>query len=122
MCVRERVIDVLAYVAPSIHDSLQAGVDIAHHLRPKDTGKNRAIIIFFAVPSIWNAVWLAARKCKFLPQINLRITEPLSPEDRVIRNKLWPLIKKAREEGKRASFRSAFALIDGGKNYFSDVK
>lgn len=100
--MRERVTDVLAHVAPSIRDSLQAGVDIAHRLGPKETSKNRAIIIFFAMRRIRNAVWAAARKCKFLQKNNLRITEPLSPEDRVIRNKLWPLIKKAREEGKRA--------------------
>ncbi|KAL1250572.1 hypothetical protein QQF64_018368 [Cirrhinus molitorella] len=48
--------------------------------------------------------------------------EALSPEDRVAREKLWPLVKKARDEGKKASFRGSFALIDGKRFDYVSVK
>lgn len=120
--LREEIIKVLAQVTPNNRDSLHAGVDIAHRLGPKETGRNRAVIILFAARRVRDAVWQAARHCKFLQENNLRVTEPLSPEDRVARNKLWPLLKKAREEGKKASFKASFALIDGKKFPFSEVK
>lgn len=47
--VRMRVIDILQQVAPDICDKLDARVDIAHCLAPKETGKNRSIIILFAI-------------------------------------------------------------------------
>ncbi len=43
------------------------------------------------------------------------IKEDLSPEERAAWAKAWPLVKKAREESKRASFFSAFAYIEGKK-------
>lgn len=120
--IRAKVIEILARVTPGIRDGLQVGVDIVHRLRPKEQGKNRAVIILFAARRVRDTVWLAARNCGFLRENNLRFTEPLSPEDRVARNKLWPLLKKAREEGKKASFKGSFALIDGKKFPFSEVK
>ena len=119
--VRTRVIDILQQVAPDVCDSLHAGVDIVHRLGSKQERKNRSIIILFAVRRVRDAVWHAVRKSKYLQAKHLTITEPLSPEDRAARERLWPLVKKAREEGKKASFKSSFALIDGKKYDFSDV-
>lgn len=119
--VRKKVIDILQQVAPDVSDLLQVGVDIAHRLGPKQDKKNRSIIILFAARRVRDAVWNAARKSKYLQSKQLSITEPLSAEDRAAREKLWPLVKKAREEGKKASFKNSFALIDGKKYNFSDV-
>lgn len=120
--VRNRVLDILQHVAPDVSDSLHAGVDIAHRLGPQQAEKKRAIIILFTARRVRDAVWHAARKSKHLRDKQLTITEPLSPEDRAARDRLWPLVKKAREEGKRASFRNSYALIDGKKYDFSEVK
>ncbi len=112
--VRSVVTNILEKIAPGIGDRLQDSVDIAHRLRPKRAdGKARSIIILFSVRRIRDMIWGAAKGCKFLTDNRLRLSEPLSPDDRAARDKLWPLVKKAREEGKRASFRSSFALIDG---------
>lgn len=119
--VRIRVIDILQQVAPDVCDLLQAGVDIVHRLGPKQEGKNRSIIILFAVRRVRDGVWHAARKSQYLQSKQLTITEPLSAEDRAAREKLWPLVKRAREEGKKASFKSSYALIDGKKYNFSEV-
>ncbi|KAL1261292.1 hypothetical protein QQF64_006557 [Cirrhinus molitorella] len=121
--IRMVAIDICGKVAPGIRDGLSQGVDIAHRLGPaRDDGKARAIIILFAFRRVRDAVWRAARRCKFLEDNGLRLTEPLSPEDRAAREKLWPLAKAARDAGKKASFRSSFALIDGKKHFFSEVK
>lgn len=120
--VRSVVLNILKKIAPGIGDELNDSVDVAHRLGPKRAdGKARSIIILFSLRRIRDLIWGAARSCKFLPDNKLRLSEPLSPDDRAARDKLWPLVKKAREEGKRASFRSSFALIDGKQVFYSDV-
>ncbi|CAM4618622.1 unnamed protein product [Leuciscus chuanchicus] len=118
--VRSKVIGVLKKVVPDAPVHLDAGVDIVHRLGPK-TGKTRSIIIMFSLRRVRDAVWQAVRRCTFLKDNNLTITEPVPPEDRAAREKLWPLVKKAREEGKRASFKDSYALIDGKKFNYADV-
>lgn len=120
--VRSVVLNVLEKVAPGIGDRLQDSVDVAHRLGPKRSeGKARSIIILFSLRRIRDMVWSAAKGCKFLRENRLHLSEPLSPDDRAAWDKLWPLVKKAREEGKRASFRSSFALIDGNQVFYMDV-
>lgn len=120
---RKVVIDVLSNVVPGISDDLEGAIDIAHRLGPKrGDGSHRSIIILFALRRFRDTVWQAARGCKFLFEKKLRLTEALSPEDRIAREKLWPLVKKARDEGKKASFRGSFALIDGKRFNYVDVR
>lgn len=120
---RSVVIDIFGKMAPDTRDGLNDGVDIAHRLGPaRDDGKARTIIVMFSLRRLRDTIWRAARRCKYLDDNGLRLTEPLSPEDRAAREKLWPLVKAARDAGKKASFRSSFALIDGKKHFFSDVK
>nr|XP_055039773.1 uncharacterized protein LOC129427366 [Misgurnus anguillicaudatus]XP_055039774.1 uncharacterized protein LOC129427366 [Misgurnus anguillicaudatus] len=119
---RRVVIEILSNVVPGISDDLEGAVDVAHRLGPKrGDGSNRSIIILFALRRFRDTVWQAARGCKFLLDKKLRLTEALSPEDRIAREKLWPLVKKARDEGKKASFRGSFALIDGKRFNYVDV-
>lgn len=118
--VRSRIIGILQKVVPDAPVNFEAGVDIVHRLGPK-TGKTRSIIIMFSLRRVRDAVWQAVRRCKFLKDNNLTITEPVPPEDRAAREKLWPLVKKAREEGKRASFKDSYALIDGKKFNYADA-
>jgi len=119
--VRNVILNVLGKIAPGV-DGLQDSVDVVHRLGPKRAdGKNRSIIILFSQRRIRDIIWSAAKGCKFLIDNKLRLSEPLSPEDRAARDKLWPLVKKAREEGKKATFRNSFALIDGKQFFYSDV-
>lgn len=121
--VRRVAIDILSNVVPGISERMEDAVDIAHRLGPRrKDGTCRSIIILFALRRYRDTVWQAARGCKFLRDNKLRLTEALSPEDRVAREKLWPLVKKARDEGKKASFRGSFALIDGKRFDFVSVK
>ncbi|CAM4577146.1 unnamed protein product [Leuciscus chuanchicus] len=120
--VRSVVLNILGKIAPGVGDGLQDSVDVVHRLGPKRTdGKTRSIIILFSQRRIRDIIWSAAKGCKFLTDNKLRLSEPLSPEDRAARDKLWPLVKKAREEGKKATFRNSFALIDGKHIFYADV-
>lgn len=118
--VRQRVIEVLQQVAPTFSASLDAGVDVVHRLGPK-AGKCRSVIILFSLRRVRDAIWQAARKCRFLRDSKLTITEPVPPEDRAAREKLWPLVLKARQDGKKASFRSSYALIDGKRFDYAET-
>lgn len=121
--IRRVVLDILERIVPGIGDRLQDSVDVIHRLGPKRTdGKARSIIILFSLRRIRDIIWSAAKGCTFLKDNKLRLSEPLSPDDRAARDKLWPLVKKARDEGKKATFRNAFALIDGKQIFYSDVK
>ncbi|KAL0203733.1 hypothetical protein M9458_001751, partial [Cirrhinus mrigala] len=117
------VINILGNVVPDISERMEETVDIAHRLGPrKKDGTCRSIMILFAFRRYRDIVWQSARDCKFLRVNKLRFTEALSPEDRVAREKLWPLVKKARDEGKKTSFRRSFALIDGKRFNYASVK
>ncbi|KAJ8003279.1 hypothetical protein DPEC_G00167770 [Dallia pectoralis] len=93
--VRCRVINILEKVAPRVRDKLKEGVDIVHRIGPRrQDGSKRSIIILFALRLLRDAVWREAKAA---------------------REKLWPLVKKARDEGKKASFRGPFVFINGKK-------
>lgn len=103
-------------MAPKISDSLKEGIDIVHHIgQRRQDGYNRSGIVFFALRRLRDAIWREAKGSKFLLDIKLRITEALSPENKAAREKLWPLVKKAREDGIKASFCGPFAFINGKK-------
>lgn len=104
-------------IAQKIQDHLDRVVDVALRLGRKSSPPNanpkRAIVILLSMRIYRDEVWRAARNSKFLLDNILRISELLSPEDKAAREKLWPKVKKAREEGKRAVFRGSFAYIEG---------
>lgn len=112
--VRRITIDALAKVAPDVQDQLDRVVDVVHRIGRKSTPPNkRPIIVLFSMRRYRDAIWRAAKNSRFLLDNALRISELLSPEDKAAREKLWPRVKKAREEGKRAIFRGPHAYIEG---------
>ncbi|KAG1925882.1 hypothetical protein F2P79_025226 [Pimephales promelas] len=123
--VRRLVITVIGKVTPGLQEYLEEGIDIAHRVGPKKQDgpqtPHRSVIILFALLRIRDAVWKSAKGSRFLCDKKLRLTEALSPEDRIAREKLWPLVKKAREEGKKAYFLGPLALIDGIKINYADI-
>ncbi|GAA6086392.1 uncharacterized protein LOC113068594 [Tachysurus ichikawai] len=69
------------------------------------------------VPSIQNKdmVWMAAKDSRYLKENKLRIKEALIKQDIEARAKLWSLVKKAREEGKKVSWKGPHAFVAGKK-------
>ncbi|XP_016343616.1 uncharacterized protein LOC107689943 [Sinocyclocheilus anshuiensis] len=113
--VREEVIRICQEVLPQEREQLPAVIDVAHRLGSKrlNESRPRAVIVRFAVRRYREAVWKAAKNSPFLRDHGLRFTEDLTKEDRDSRQKLWPLIKKAREEGKSAYLAGGRGFIDG---------
>ena len=111
--IRQITINILSKVAPQISDKMALAVDIVHRLGTvKKIGSPRTIIIRFTMRFYRDIIWREAKNSGYLRDNNLRIKEALTPEDAAAREKLWPLVKKARDEGKRASFRGPFAYIE----------
>lgn len=114
--IRRITMDILCNVAPQISDKMPLAVDIVHRLgATKKDGSPRTMIIRFTMRFYRDIIWKEAKNNGFLRANNLRIKEAITREDAAAREKLWPLVKKAREEGKRASFRGPFAIIEGKK-------
>ncbi|KAL1247037.1 hypothetical protein QQF64_034473 [Cirrhinus molitorella] len=103
--VKMVVIELFRNLSPHSTEKLQDMVDIAHRLGPKSGNSNpRRIIIQFLSRTCRDAIWTEAKRSELLKQKKIRILEDLTQEDKEARNKLWPLVEKARKEGKKAGF------------------
>lgn len=113
--VRELVIAVCQEVLPSEKNVFPAAIDVAHRLgkRRQSDQNPRGIIFRFVHRRHREAVWKAAKNNGYLQGKGLRLTEDLSKEDRENRVRLWPIIKKAREENKKAYFVGGRGFIEG---------
>jgi len=113
--VRDRVIQVCEQLLPEAKDKLQYTVDTVHRLGRKQgsNDKPRGIIFQFTSRFYRDAIWRAAKDSQFLRNNNLKLSEDLSPTDREKRNKLWPLVDKARRDNKRAYFVGGRAFVEG---------
>lgn len=101
-----QVIGICQKVLPSEREKLLDAIDVIHRVGKHRHGDPRPHGIFLSFISRRHreAVWKAAKKCAFLQSSGLRFAEDLSKEDRENRQKLWPRIKSAQEEGKPAYF------------------
>ncbi|RXN09225.1 cytoplasmic dynein 2 heavy chain 1-like protein [Labeo rohita] len=110
------VLNILENVAPDLRGKLSDALDVMHRVgRRNQDGGHRSIIVRFSTRSLRDVVWRAAKDNAYLKESHQRISEALIPADVAARAKLWPIVKKAREEGKKASFSGPFAFIDGQK-------
>lgn len=97
--VKMAVIKILRFVSPCLADVLRSFIDVAHRLGKKGLTQPRRIIVQFT-----SRTHCDTKRSNILKQKNIRITEDLTQRAREARNKLWPLVNKARLEGKRARF------------------
>ncbi|KAK7878416.1 hypothetical protein WMY93_034339 [Mugilogobius chulae] len=89
--------------------------DALHRVGAKlpNANKSRTIIIQFISRVTRDGLWKAAKTSSFLKENHLKFAEDLSKEDRERRSKLWPLIEKARNEGKKAYYVGCRGFING---------
>ena len=112
--IKRKVIDICRSVAPELETKFEdAGIDIAHRLGKADGTKPRSVIIQFAFRTARDLVWKQAKSNALLKDKKLLLGEDLTATDKQTRAKLWPLVEKARSEGKKAYFRGARAYIGG---------
>lgn len=120
--VRDKIIDVCQHLLPDAKDKLPDVVDNVHRLGRKrlNDSKPRGVIVQFTSRFQRDAVWRAAKDSSFLKNNNLKISEDLSTADRERRNKLWPVVEKARKENKRAYFVGGRAFVEGSEIFPPD--
>ncbi len=113
--VKEKVTEICQNILPDGQNVPQNFIDVAHRLgkSPSNHPSPRPIIIRFSLRSYRDAVWKSAKKHPYMHNNKLRFAEDLSQLIKEARMKTWPLIKKARSEGKPAYYVGARAFING---------
>ncbi|KAJ8001023.1 hypothetical protein DPEC_G00186500 [Dallia pectoralis] len=118
--VKMIILDIFRQVSPGLADVLQSSIDVAHRLGPKlGYTRPRTIIVQFLSRSHRDRIWADARRSEVLKQKKIRISKDLTQRTKEARNKLWPLVEKARKEG--AGFRGPNAVVDGKRISATDV-
>lgn len=114
---RGKVTVICQSVLPEQNHRLPDVIDTVHRLGAKRQGSTRprGIIVQFTSRIYRDAVWKAAKTSSYLQDNHLRFAEDLSREDRERRDKLWPMIDKARKEGKPAYFVGGRGFISGSE-------
>lgn len=115
--VRAEVIKICQQLLPSEREKLPDAIDVAHQTgrRRPDNPKPRGIIIRFVSRRYKEELWKAAKNSAVLQSKGLRFKEDLTIEERDNRQKLWPEIKRARDEGKTAYFVGGRGFINGSE-------
>lgn len=113
--VRTEMINICQAILPEFKTKFPDVIDTVHCLgqMKKDVSKTRGIIMQFTARFYHNKVWKAAKKSTYLQNKNLRFAEDLSQSTRERRRQLWPLVAKAREQGKSAYYVRGRAFVEG---------
>lgn len=87
-------------------------VDSVHRLGKKEQNHPRQVIIQFVKKECRNQIWRLSKDCDVCKQAGIRFAEDLTKEDKAAREKLWPRIKEAWDQKKRAYFRGPLSFIE----------
>ncbi|KAK7879348.1 hypothetical protein WMY93_033871 [Mugilogobius chulae] len=103
---RKIAIEICQAVLPEQKKRIRDTIDTVHRVGAKlpNANKSRTIIIQFISRVTRDGLWKPTKTSPFLKENHLKFAEDLSKEDRERRSKLWPLIEKARNEGKKAYY------------------
>lgn len=112
--VRKEVLEIINLIVPEERSKLGFMVDTVHRVgRPRDNQSMRPIIIQFTMRTFRFKVWRASLTADVMKEKKLRMAEDLTFQEKQSRNKLWPLVKQARTEGKKTKWQGPVAIIDG---------
>lgn len=116
--VHGQVVKICQRVLPDADKSkLADNIDIVHCVgkrSPSQSGeRTRPRGVWFATRTWRDVVWKAAKVCPFLRDNGLQFQEGFPKGVLEWRAKLWPLVKKARNETKRAFYVGGRAFIEG---------
>lgn len=115
--VRKEVMDIIAQIIPEEKHKLGLMIDTVHRVgRTRDENTSRPIILQFTMRTFRHKVWRASINSDVMKKKSLRMTEDLTYTERQCRNKLWPIVKQARSEGKKTKWVGPVAIIDGVKH------
>lgn len=111
---RRQVLNVFGDILPEEKNKLDFLVDTVHRTgrRMEDT-RYRPVIIQFTMRTFRQKIWQASKNATVMKEKRLRLAEDLTFQEKQSRNKLWPLVKQARDERKKTSWRGPDAIIEG---------
>lgn len=115
--VRQKAIVICQAVLPEQKHRLVDTINTVHRLGPKWQSdlKPRGIILQLTSRACRDTICKAAKTAPFLRDNKPQFGEDLSKEDRERRNKLWPMIEKARKEGKATHFVGSWPFLNGSE-------
>lgn len=116
-CLKEKeqedtLFSLLSKIAPGVSWNIDDMVDTVHRVGKKDHNRTRQVIIQFVKQECRNEIWKLSKDCDVCKQAGIRFAEDLAKEDKATREKLWPKIKEARDQKKRAYFRGPYGFIE----------
>ena len=112
--VRKLIFDIFGKIVPEEKTKMGFLIDTVHRIgRPREDKSPRPVIIQFTMRTFKQRIWRASVSATVMKEKNLRLAEDLTYWERQCRNKLWPLVDKARKEGKKTSWRGPDVIIDG---------
>lgn len=120
---KKTIIDLFGQISPDAANQLAFTVDIAHRVgaRSGHERSSRRVIVRFLSRSRRDMIWKDARTSELLKERKIKISEDQTQGAKESRNQLWPLVEKARKEGKKAGFRGAHAHRDGKRVTAKDM-
>lgn len=112
--VRRQVFEIFGTLAPEERNKLGFLIDTVHRIgRPREDRSSRPVIVQFTMRTFRQKIWRASVNATVMKEKKLRLAEDLTRWERECRQKLWPIVEKARKEGKKTSWRGADVIIDG---------
>lgn len=106
--VKAVVKDICKEILPDSERTSVTDIDVVHRIgKLSELKKNvtpRPVIIRFLSRTTRDLVWRNAKANEYLEKKRLRFKEDLTTADKEARTKLWPLVEKARKEGKASIF------------------
>lgn len=111
--VKGRVISILSNIAPGASWDIRDNVDSVHRIGRKEPNRTRQVIIQFVKRECRDDIWSLTKDCEVCKKEGIRFAEDMIKEDREARMLVWPKMKEARSQNKRAYYRGPHAYIDG---------
>lgn len=112
--LRKQIFEIFGQMAPDEKNKLGFLIDTIHRVgRPRDDRSTRPVIIQFTMRSFRQKIWKNSMTAATMREKKLRLAEDLTYGERQSRKKLWPLVEKARKDGKKTAWRGPDVIIEG---------
>lgn len=113
--VKGKVISILSKIAPGVSWDIKDNVDSVHRIGRREPNRTRQVIIQFVKRECRDTIWSLTKDCEVCKKEGISFAEDMIKEDREARMLVWPKMREARRQNKRAYYRGPHAFIDGVK-------
>ncbi|XP_051794231.1 uncharacterized protein LOC127530790 [Acanthochromis polyacanthus] len=113
--LREVTTRLCQELLPEARDQFAGAIDVAHRLGPRKSGstQSRGVIMRFLYRHDRDRIWEASKNSVLLRNRHLKFAQDWSPEVRERRRQLYPMVARAKDEGRTAYLVAGRAFVDG---------